>query len=225
MKLLVVEDDSKIRSFLRKGLQAEGHSVECLSDGDEALYRASGTEYDAIVLDIMIPGRDGLSVLKELRNRKVLTPVLVLTARSMLNERIEGLNAGADDYLTKPFYIEELCARLNAIVRRATGESQNVLSVAGVVLNLLTRAVTVDDEEVELTARECNLLELFMRSPDRIFSRAQILEHVWGFDFDPQTNVVDVLVRRLRQKLDQDTGNSRIDTVRGVGYRFRRNRA
>jgi DNA-binding response OmpR family regulator len=222
MKILVVEDDRKIASFIQRGLKEQGFVVEVCADGNEGYTRAISQIYDVIVLDIMLPGRDGLSILRALREKKSTVPVILLTARSGLNERVEGLNLGADDYLPKPFYVEELIARIQAVVRRASGEQLTQLTADGLVVNLITRDVLRGEERIDLTAREFNLLELLMRSPGRVFTRTQILEHVWGYDFDPQTNVVDVYLRRLRAKIDEPSEPSHIETVRGVGYRFRR---
>jgi DNA-binding response OmpR family regulator len=169
----------------------------------------------------MLPGRDGLSILRGLRDEKNTVPVILLTARTALNERIEGLNLGADDYLTKPFYMEELIARVHAVVRRASGERLSVLRAGPITVNLITRDVKRGEECIELTVREFNLLHLLMRSPGRVFTRTQLIEHVWGYDFDPETNVVDVTIRRLRNKIDPQDGLSLIETVRGVGYRLR----
>jgi len=222
MKILVVEDDRKIASFIQRGLKEQGFVVEVCADGNEGYTRAISQIYDVIVLDIMLPGRDGLSILRALREKKSTVPVILLTARSGLNERVEGLNLGADDYLPKPFYVEELIARIQAVVRRVSGEQLTQLTADGLVVNLITRDVLRGEERIDLTAREFNLLELLMRSPGRVFTRTQILEHVWGYDFDPQTNVVDVYIRRLRAKIDEPSEPLRIETVRGVGYRFRR---
>ncbi len=222
MKVLVVEDDRKIASFVQKGLREQGFTVEVCVDGNDAYSRATRHSYDVILLDIMLPGRDGLSILRALREKKITVPVILLTARAGLNERVEGLNLGADDYLPKPFYVEELIARIHAVVRRATGERLTQLSAGALVVNLITRVVQRGDEQIELTNRDFNLLELLMRSPGRVFTRTQILEHVWGYDFDPQTNVVEASIRRLRVKIDPPSGSSAIETVRGVGYRFRR---
>lgn len=221
MKILLVEDDRKIASFVRKGLKEQGMVVDVCADGDEGFSLAAGFPYDVILLDIMLPGRDGLSILRGLREHKNTVPVILLTARSALSERVEGLNLGADDYVSKPFYLEELLARIKAVTRRARGESLNLMQVGPVSANLITREVTVGEHRLELTAREFNLLELLMRSPGRVFTRTQIIEHVWGYDFDPQTNVVDVYVRRLRSKLDPGCAKPLIETVRGVGYRLR----
>jgi DNA-binding response OmpR family regulator len=220
MKVLLIEDDRKIASFIQKGLREQGFVVDACADGDEGYDLASGQAYDVVVLDIMLPGRDGLSILRGLRREKVTVPVILLTARSALQERVEGLNLGADDYLSKPFYMEELLARIHAVTRRATGEQLSLMQAGDLTVNLITREVRLGKERVELTVREFSLLELLMRSPDRVFTRTQILEHVWGYDFDPQTNVVDVYVRRLRSKVDVKPDRPLIETVRGVGYRM-----
>ena len=220
MKILVVEDDKKLGGFLRKGLEAQGFVVDLSPDGDEGYTLATTRSYDAIVLDIMLPGRDGLSILRNLRDRRSTVPVILLTARSALSERLDGLNLGADDYLTKPFYIEELVARLHALLRRASGQQKNLLQHGDITVNLLTREVTCGTKPVELTAREFALLTYLMRSPGRTFTRAQICEHVWNYHFDPGTNLVDVYVQHLRKKLSSDAGPPLIETVRSVGYRI-----
>ncbi|MEI7733050.1 MAG: response regulator transcription factor [Verrucomicrobiota bacterium] len=220
MKILVVEDDKKLGGFLRKGLEAQGFVVDFSENGDEGFLLATTREYDSIVLDIMLPGRDGLSILRNLRDRKATVPVVLLTARSALNERLDGLNLGADDYLTKPFYLEELVARLHALMRRASGQQKTLLQNGGVTVNLMTREVKRGTEVIELTAREFALLTYLLRSPGRTFSRAQICEHVWNYHFDPGTNLVDVYVQHLRKKLGSDSGQPFIETVRGVGYRI-----
>lgn len=220
MKVLLVEDDRKIASFVKKGLKEQGFIVDVCEDGDEGYACAASQSYNVIVLDIMLPGRDGLSILRRLREEKNSVPVILLTARSALNERVEGLNLGADDYLCKPFYMEELLARIHALTRRASGEQISLMQAGDLVINLISREVRLGKEQVDLTAREFSLLELMMRSPGRVFTRTQILEHVWGYDFDPQTNVIDVYVRRLRSKIDVDPAHPLIETVRGVGYRI-----
>jgi len=222
MKVLLIEDDRKIASFVRKGLAEQGFVVEVCHDGNEGYERATEQSYDVIVLDIMLPGRDGLSILRSLREKRNTVPVLLLTARTGLDERVEGLNLGADDYLTKPFFIEELIARMNALSRRVSGDQLTLMQAGHLLVNVMTREVKRDEERVELTSREFNLLELLMRSPGRVFTRTQILEHVWGYDFDPQTNVVDVYIRRVRSKIDTEGVPSLIETVRNVGYRFRK---
>jgi len=220
MKVLVVEDEGQIAGFIRKGLEEQGFLVECSLDGNEGYRLASTQQYDAIVLDIMLPGRDGLSILQNLRKQRNPVPVLLLTARTELDERVEGLNLGADDYLTKPFYVEELVARLRALLRRGAGERLTVLQSGDLSLDLVTREVKRCEAPVHLTAREFNLLEYLMRSPGRVLTRTQILEHVWGYNFDPSTNLIDVHIQRLRKKLSPDGKDPFIETVRGVGYRF-----
>ena len=221
MKVLVIEDEKKIASLVRKGLEAQGFVVEVSSDGDEGYVLATTRPYDVAILDIMLPGKDGLSILRNLRERKNPLPVILLTARSELNERLEGLNLGADDYLTKPFHIEELIARIHAVARRAAGTSQSILAVADLKMNLLTRKVTRGEKSVELTAREFSLLEHLMRSPGRVLTRVEICERVWDYNFDPGTNLVDVYIQRLRKRVDGESGQKLIETIRGVGYRIR----
>lgn len=226
MKVLLVEDEKKIANFVCAGFREQGFVVEHCANGDEGFARASGGSYDIIVLDIMLPGRDGLSILKGLRKAGNATPVILLTARNELDDRIEGLTLGADDYLAKPFFVEELIARMQALLRRVSGERQNVLAVGELRLDRISREVTWRGEAVDLTGREFNLIEYLMRSPGRVFTRTQILEHVWGYDFDPSTNVVDVCIQRIRRKIAAlgiaADGESPIESVRGVGYRFRK---
>ncbi len=221
MKVLLVEDEKKIASLVRKDLEARGVVVDVAHHGDEGYLLATTRPYDVVILDIMLPGRDGLSILRNLRERGMAVPVLLLTARSELNERLEGLNLGADDYLTKPFYVEELGARVQALGRRASGNAQSLLGVGDLTLNLLTREVSRAGQRIELTNREFVLLERLLRSPGRVFTRAQILEQVWNSDFDPGSNLVDVYVQRLRKKVDGDHAVKWIETIRGVGYRIR----
>lgn len=221
MKILVVEDEKKIASFVRKGLEAQGFVVDVSHHGDEGFTLATAQPYDAVVLDIMLPGKDGLSILRNLRERKNPLPVILLTARGELNERLEGLNLGADDYLTKPFHIEELIARLHAVTRRAGGSSQSILTVADLSLNLLTREVRRGAQPIELTTREFSLLEHLMRAPGRVLTRVEICERVWEYHFDPGTNLVDVYIQRIRKKVDGDFPAKLIETIRGVGYRIR----
>ena len=221
MRILVIEDERKIASLLRKGLEARGFVVEVSLRGDEGYALATTRAYDALILDIMLPGRDGLSILRNLRDQKVPLPVILLTARSELNERLDGLNLGADDYLTKPFFIEELIARIHAVTRRASGEGQSILSVADLTVNLLTREVKRGAVAVDLTPREFTLLEHLLRSPGRVLTRVQICEHVWNYDFDPGTNLVDVYIQRLRRKVDGNAALKLIETIRGVGYRIK----
>jgi two-component system, OmpR family, response regulator len=221
VKVLVIEDEKKIATFVRKGLEAQGFVVDVSYHGDEGYTLATTRSYDVLVLDIMLPGRDGLSILRNLRERKMSVPVILLTARSELNERLEGLNLGADDYLAKPFYLEELIARIQAVARRAAGTPQSILEVEDLTVNLLTREVKRGGRKIELTAREFSLLEQLARSPGRVFTRAQICEQVWDYHFDPGSNLVDVYVQRLRKKVDGEASVKLIETIRGVGYRLK----
>lgn len=221
MNVLVVEDEKQLAGFIRKGLEEQGFSVDLCHDGDEGHALAMERAYDVLVLDIMLPGRDGLSILSSLRRHRRSIPVILLTARSALNERLEGLNLGADDYLTKPFYVEELIARIQALLRRHGGH-HTLLEQGELRVDMIAREVRVEEERVELTVREFSLLEYLMRSPGRVFSRTQILEHVWGFNIEYETNIIDVHVKRLRGKLCAEDRERYIETVRGVGYRFRK---
>jgi DNA-binding response OmpR family regulator len=221
MNVLFVEDEAKIASFVCTGLKEQGFVVDHYDNGDDGYHQAMKQDYDVVVLDIMLPGKDGLAILKALRQAGRNLPVILLTARNELDDRLIGLNLGADDYIAKPFFVEELVARIHAVIRRSNGERQNVLRAGPLELDRLTRQVTCADHQVELTPREFNLLEYLMRSPGRIFTRTQILEHVWGYDFNPSTNVVDVCIQRLRKKLSPLTTTDWIESVRGVGYRLR----
>jgi DNA-binding response OmpR family regulator len=218
MRVLVVEDEKKTAAFIRKALQAEQFAVDVSHHGEEALFLASNTPFDAIVLDIMLPGRDGISVLRQLRERNVRTPILLLSARGEVNERVDGLNAGADDYLPKPFVLAELIARVRALGRRTAEPRSVVLKVADLTLNTVTHEAQRGGKHIELTAREYRLLELLMRSVGRVCSRMMILEKVWDYSFDPGTNVVDVYVRRLRDKIDREFEPELLHTIRGSGY-------
>lgn len=218
MHVLVVEDEKKTASFIRKALLAEGFSVDVVHNGDEVAALSSAATFDAIVMDIMLPGRDGVSALKQLRSRKIATPVLLLSARGEVDERVEGLNAGADDYLPKPFVVAELIARVRALGRRGTVHLPVELRLANLVLNASTRMAMRDMTVVELTSREYTLLEYLMRSAGRICSRMAILEEVWGYTFDPGTNIVDVYIKRLREKIDAGFSPKLLHNVRGVGY-------
>ncbi|MDR1010310.1 MAG: response regulator transcription factor [Opitutaceae bacterium] len=222
VRILVVEDDAKIAQFVVKGLKQEGYAADHAPDGDTGLALAMNTPYDAAIVDVMLPRLDGLSLVKRLRNHRADLPVLFLSARATVEDRIKGLQAGGDDYLTKPFEFAELSARLQALIRRATRAPEAMrLSVNDVVMDLVTREVTVAGLKVELQPREFSLLEYLMRNPGRPLTKTMILEHVWDYSFDPQTNVVDVLMHRLRLKVDPD--KTRIETRRGVGYVFKGN--
>jgi len=218
MRVLVVEDEKKTAAFVRKALQAEGYAVDVCHNGDEGLAAPSATPYDAIVLDIMLPGRDGLSIVRRWRQAHNNVPVLLLSARGDVNERVEGLDAGADDYLPKPFALVELAARVRALTRRVGDNKSTVLRVADLTLDTVTHLVRRRGTEIELTAREYRLLEFLMRSAGRLCGRMMILEKVWDYDFDPGTNLVDVYIRRLREKIDEGFEPKLLYTVRGSGY-------
>jgi two-component system OmpR family response regulator len=219
MRILVVEDDEKIASFILNGLKQSGFSVDQAADGEAALSLCRGVAYDAIVLDIMLPKLDGLSVIRRMRLEKSLVPVLLLSAMASVDNRVAGLQAGADDYLTKPFAFSELLARVQALIRRATHVAEpTTLAVGDLSMNLLTREVTRGAQKIELQSREFALLELLMRHPGRPITKTMILEHVWDYSFDPQTNVVDVLAHRLRAKVEKGFPAKIIHTIRGVGY-------
>jgi DNA-binding response OmpR family regulator len=221
MRVLVVEDEKKTASFVRKALQAEGFAVDVCHDGNEALSAPAVTPYDTIVLDIMLPGRDGLSLLRHWRQNRISTPVLLLSARGELTERVEGLNVGADDYLPKPFALVELIARVRALTRRAGENRSVVLKVADLSLDTVTHFAERGGRRIELTSREYRLLEYLMRSAGRLCGRMMILEKVWDYSFDPGTNLVDVYIKRIRQKIDAEFEPKLLHTVRGTGYVLR----
>lgn len=226
MRILVIEDDDKIQAFISKGLRQDGHTVDTATSGNEGLVLWEANRYDAIVLDIMLPEKSGIAVLKHMRNIGDLTPVIVLSAKNAVDDRVVGLESGADDYMAKPFSFSELTARIHAITRRTQtsqlkGKNATVLSASGVSLDLLRRSVARDDKKIELQPREFALLELLMRNPNRPLTKTLILERIWDYSFDPQTNIVDVLVCRLRNKLDSGFDAKLIQTMRGVGYVFR----
>ncbi len=218
MRILVVEDDRKTASFIRKALQVEGFAVDVCADGNEALMLAGTTPFDGVVLDIMLPGRDGLSVVRQLRQNRNSTPILLLSARGEVNERVEGLNTGADDYLPKPFELVELVARVRSLTRRGTENKSTVLRLGDLTLDTLSRQARRGASEITLTTREFRLLEYLMRSAGRLCGRMMILEKVWDYDFDPGTNLVDVYIRRLREKIDANFDVKLVHTVRGSGY-------
>ena len=218
MRLLVVEDEKKVASFIKKGLQEEGYAVDLASDGKTGLTMGLDGVHDLIILDINLPRMDGLSVLQELRKRKVTTPVLLLTVRAAIEDKVIGLDTGADDYLTKPFAFQELLARVRALLRRRAEAESPLLQVADLTLDPATRFVSRGDQKIELTAKEFALLIYFMRNPGRVLTRTMIGEHVWDYDFDPMTNVIDVYVNYLRKKIEAGGEPKLIHTVRGVGY-------
>ena len=217
MRVLVVEDDAKIASFVVNGLKQSGFAVDRCADGEEAHVLASTTSYDAAILDIMLPKLDGLSLLRQLRKEGIRVPVIILSAKASVDDRVKGLQAGGDDYLTKPFAFSELLARVQALIRRSTEATEPTkLTLGDLSLDLLTREVRRGSEKIELQAREFSLLEYLMRHAGRVVTKTMILEHIWDYSFDPQTNVVDVLVSRLRSKIDRD--KKLVHTIRGVGY-------
>jgi two-component system OmpR family response regulator len=222
MRILVVEDDKKIASFIAGGLRQAGFAVDQAADGEEGLHLALAEPYDAAVIDVMLPKLDGLALVQRVRRERVATPVIILSARRSIDDRIKGLHTGADDYLTKPFAFPELLARIHALLRRATGAAEPTRVVVGdLTMDLLARQVTRAGTRIDLQAREFALLEYLMRNAGRPVSRTLILQHVWDYAFDPQTNVVEVLVSRVRSKVDGDLGAPMIHTIRGVGYVLR----
>ncbi len=219
MRILVVEDDDKIASFVFNGLKQNGFAVDRCSDGETALGYCNSITYDAIILDIMLPKIDGLQVLRRIRDSKKLVPVILLSAKASVDDRVAGLQSGADDYLTKPFAFSELLARVQALIRRATHTAEpTALAVGDLSVDLLSREVTRGSQSINLQGREFALLELLMRHAGRPVTKTMILEHIWDYSFDPQTNVVDVLVHRLRSKIEKDSSTKLLSTVRGVGY-------
>jgi DNA-binding response OmpR family regulator len=219
MRILVVEDERKVAAFIRQGLAEEGHAVEVAADGAAALDAVeAGPPFDLVVLDVMLPRRDGLSVLRDLRARRIQSPVLLLTARDGVADKVAGLDAGADDYLVKPFAFEELLARVRALLRRGRVGAEPVLRLADLSLDPATRIVTRGRRRISLTAREYALLEYFLRNAGRVLTRPMITQHVWGLDFDPESNIVDVYVGYLRRKIDADGEPRLVQTVRGAGY-------
>jgi two-component system, OmpR family, response regulator len=225
MRILVVEDELKMASLLRRGLAEEGYAVDLARTGAEALVKAGAVEYDVVVLDLMLPELDGVEVCRRLRKSGVWAPVLMLTARDSVADRVAGLDAGADDYLPKPFAFAELLARLRALVRRGSAERPAVLEVGDLRLDPATRQAWRDRIEIRLSGKEFALLETFMRRPGQVLSRYQLIEHVWDYAYEHRSNVVDVYVRYLRDKIDRPFGRDSLETVRGVGYRLRRESA
>jgi two-component system OmpR family response regulator len=220
MRVLLVDDDERMAAAVRRGLEGEGIAADVAPSGEEALWRADAAPYSAIVLDVMLPGIDGLQTCQRLRAAGIWAPVLMLTARDAVRDRVAGLDSGADDYLVKPFSFEELLARLRALARRDAAPRPTVLTVGDLRLDLSTHQLWRGDSEIELTAREVAILEAFMRRPGSVLSRYELLELVWQGDFDHRSNVVDVAVRRLRDKVDRPFGAHSIQTVRGAGYRL-----
>jgi two-component system OmpR family response regulator len=222
MRTLVVEDEPKMAALIRRGLVEEGYAADVARTGEEALWRARATPYDAIVLDVMLPGRSGLDVCRELRESGVWSPILMLTARDGVEDKVSGLDSGADDYLSKPFSFAELLARLRALTRRGPSERPTVLELGSLRLDPATRQAWRGDVEIDLSAKEFALLETFMRRPGDVLTRLDLLEHAWDYGYENRSNVVDVYIRYLRGKIDRPFGRDSIETVRGAGYRLRR---
>lgn len=223
MRILLIEDEPKIASFVCQGLRACGMGVDHIDNGMDGLEVVLQSQHDLVVLDIMLPGLDGFELLQKIRSMGIATPVIVLSAKTDLPDRLQGFDLGADDYLAKPFFIEELIARIRSLLGRSANHNEDIFSVAGITLNRLTRKADWQDQSTVLSQREFMLLDYLMRSPGYIFSRKQILQHVWNINFDPQTNVVDVCVQRIRKKLISDKNNKSvfpIESIRGVGYRI-----
>jgi two-component system, OmpR family, response regulator len=221
MRVLIVEDHKKLADLIRRGLRKEGMAADIAATGEDGLHRAQATEYDAIILDLMLPRLDGLEVCRRLRAAEVWSPILILTARDSVADRVSGLDGGADDYLTKPFSYAELLARLRALVRRGPVQRPTELRVGGLRLDPATRRVWRGEAEIELSAKEFAILETFMRRPGEVLSRFELLEHAWDYEYENRSNVVDSYLRYLRRKIDKPFGVTSLETVRGSGYRLR----
>jgi len=224
VRVLVVEDSVKMASLLKRGLEEEGYAVDVTTTGEDAVWMATQNAIDAVVLDVLLPDLDGFEVCRRIREAGTWSPVLMLTARHGVEDRVKGLDVGADDYLTKPFAFIELAARLRALIRRGVGERPAILTVGDLIIDPATRVVRRGDATIDLTAKEFSLLEYFMRHPGEVLSRMQLIEHVWDFAYDGGSNVVDVYVKYLREKIDRPFGIRSIETVRGAGYRLREDR-
>lgn len=223
MRILVIEDEKKVASFIKKGLEEEHYAVDVAHDGEEGLYLAETSDYDLVILDLMIPKIHGWEVLKRIRAKRNKVSILVLTARDSVEDKVKGLDSGCDDYLTKPFAFAELLARIRALLRREKTEKEPILKIADLTLSLVTHKVARKGKEIELTSREYSLLEYFMRNPDKVLTRTMISEHVWDYHFDSMTNVIDVYVNYLRRKIDKDFEPKLIHTIRGIGYLMKGN--
>ncbi len=225
MRLLLIEDDAKIASFVMKGLSAAGFAVDHAIDGEDGLDLGLSEPYDVIIVDLMLPKRDGLSVIEQLRREKIKTPVIILSAKDSVDDRVKGLKIGSDDYLTKPFAFSELLARVQALMRRSSGAIESTrLTVSDLSLDLVTREVVRDDRDIELQPLEYSLLAYLMRNAGKVVSKTMIMEHVWHYNFDPQTNVVEARICRLRDKIDKGFQHKLLHTVRGVGYALRQDK-
>ena len=218
MRILIVEDEKKVAAFIKKGLEEETYAVDIATDGEEGLYMGGQNQYDLIILDLMLPKINGLDILSNLRAKKNSIPILLLTAKDSVEDKVKGLNLGADDYLTKPFAFSELLARIRVLLRRGKVESKTTLEIADLTLNLVSHKVRRGNEEIELTGKEYSLLEYFMRNQEKVLTRTMIAEHVWDYNFDTFTNVIDVYVNHLRKKIDKNFSTKLLHTLRGVGY-------
>jgi len=221
MRILIVEDEKKVAGFIKKGLEEETYAVDAAHDGEEGFHLASMNQYDMIILDLMLPKMDGLEVLTRLRDKKINIPILLLTAKDAVEDKVTGLNKGADDYLTKPFAFSELLARVRSLLRRGQAETKTELKVGDLSLDLVSHKVNRNGEEIELTGKEYSLLEYFMRNEGKVLTRTMIAEHVWDYNFDTFTNVIDVYVNHLRKKIDKQYPAKLLHTLRGVGYVMR----
>ncbi len=220
LRILVVDDDQKLCDIVKRGLEEESYAVDCVFNGEDGEYYAENTPYDLIILDIMMPRKDGIEVCKSLRKKKINTLVLMLTAKDAVEDRVKGLNTGADDYLIKPFSFDELLARVRALLRRDGDSKTSEMKVGGLSLDTITREVRWEDHLIDLTTKEYSILEYFMRHPDAILTRKMIEENAWNYDLDSISNLVDVYIRRIRQKIDPKLGKKIIQTIRGAGYRI-----
>lgn len=218
MKILLVEDEKKVAAFLKKGLEQEYYSVDVSYDGKDGYLKAVSNEYDLMIFDVMLPYKDGITLLKEVRNKEITTPILMLTAKSQTVNKVAGLDAGADDYLTKPFAFEELLARIRSLLRRKEREKSIQLKAADLILNTQSHKVTRNETEIILTPKEYAILEYLLRNKNKVISRIKLTEHVYEYNFDPETNVIDVYINKLRNKIDKDFSTQILHTVRGVGY-------
>jgi len=221
MRILIVEDEKKVAGFIKKGLEEETYAVDVAYDGEEGFHLADMNQYDMIILDLMLPKMDGLEILTRLRDKKLSTPILLLTAKDAVEDKVTGLNKGADDYLTKPFAFSELLARVRSLLRRGQAETKTVLTVGDLSLDMVSHKVNRGGEEIELTGKEYSLLEYFMRNEGKVLTRTMIAEHVWDYNFDTFTNVIDVYVNHLRKKIDKKYPSKLLHTLRGVGYVMR----
>ena len=221
MRILIVEDEKKVAGFIKKGLEEETYAVDVAYDGEEGFHLADMNQYDMIILDLMLPKMDGLEILTRLRDKKLSTPILLLTAKDAVEDKVTGLNKGADDYLTKPFAFSELLARVRSLLRRGQAETKTVLTVGDLSLDMVSHKVNRGGEEIELTGKEYSLLEYFMRNEGKVLTRTMIAEHVWDYNFDTFTNVIDVYVNHLRKKIDKKYPIKLLHTLRGVGYVMR----